>query len=110
MNRHVVARDHRLRRQIDVLLAQIDRRQTRARVRPENPTRSIEERHNDVKSARSDAAKAAQALDQHYCCLRNDLDGFGGDDEQEEAEDEQYEQQQKAAKDAFSLKQKQGGE
>ena len=88
MNGHVVARDHRLRRKIDVLLAQIDRRDATARVGPIDSPWLIHERHQNIQTACCNFAEAAQPFNQHHRCLWHNLDRLRRDDQQHDADEE----------------------
>ncbi len=74
VNRNVVAGDHRLRRQVEILFAQIDRSDARSRVGPVNRARLIKERYQNIQPARRNLAEASQPLNQHHRRLRHDLD------------------------------------
>src|SRR6185503_11940458 len=91
MNGYVVARDNRLRWKIDVLLAQVDGSQTRARVGPVNRSWLIKKRHQNVEPARGDLIKLPETLDQHHRCLRDDPDRLDRNNQQhyEEKPEEQ---------------------
>ena len=88
MDGHVVARDHRLRRQIDVLFAQIDRGHAAARVGPIDGARLVDERHEDIQAAGGDATESPQPLNQHHGCLRHNLNRLGRDNQQHYADEE----------------------
>src|ERR1043165_5779319 len=86
MDRDVVAGDDRLRRQIDVLLAQIDRRQAGARVGPVDRAWLVDKRHQDVQSFLRLPVESSQTFNQHDCGLRHDSDGLRRDNQQHDPE------------------------
>jgi hypothetical protein len=44
---------------------------------PEDATRLVDEWDKEVQAAVSQLVKPAEALDDHYSCLRHDTDGLG---------------------------------
>ena len=94
MNGDIVASNDRLRRQVEILFAQIDRSHARPRVRPVNPARLVQERHQDIKTARRHAVETAEPLNQHHGRLRHDLNGLDRNDQQHQADKKEEEKQQ----------------
>src|SRR5215216_631847 len=100
MNCHVIARDHRLRWQIDVLLAQVDGGQGRPRIGPENCTWLIQKRHQDIEPAAGDLVEPSQPLNQHDAGLGHDSDRLGRNYQQHDR-DKAEEQKGKKRSDWF---------
>src|SRR6185369_17313743 len=96
MDRDIVACDHRLRRQINVLFAQVDRRQTTAHVGPVDCARLVDKRDNDIEAAGSDPTETSETLDQHHCGLRHDLNRLDSGDQHGNADDEKNKNQEKS--------------
>src|SRR6185503_19874773 len=82
MNGDVVASDDRLRRQVNVLFAQIDGSHARARVGPINRAWAVHERYQNIQPAAGDFIETAETFDQHDSRLRQNADGLYCDHEQ----------------------------
>jgi hypothetical protein len=72
VNGYVVTRNHRLWREINVLLAEINRGETWTCIGPIDCSRPVEKRNQNIQSATSDFVEASETLNQHYCGLRHD--------------------------------------
>ena len=87
-----------LRRQIDVLFAQIDRGDAGPGVGPIDRARSIQKRNEQVEPAARNFIKPAQPLNQHYGRLRNYADRFRRDHQQHDRQKAKKEKGKKGGK------------
>src|ERR1043165_3574886 len=94
VNGDVVSSDDGLRRQIEILLAQIDRRQTGTRVGPIDRPWPVEKWHQNVEPAVGQFVELAKTFNEHDGSLGNDSDRLDGD-HQHRADSDDYKQREK---------------